>query len=62
MSDVRKALAELEAAARVICTFDCSRHMGPPQRRDMGCNMCVAFDNLEKATKRAGDVLRSGDT
>lgn len=60
MSDeMRKALEELEAAARVACTFDCSRHMGPPQQRDPGCNICFAFEQLEKATKRAGDVLRA---
>lgn len=46
----------LLSAARVINTFDCSRHMGPPQGRAPGCNMCLAFEKLEAAAEAYASV------
>ncbi len=45
------AAETLASAATVACTFDCSRHhpAGGEWKRDLGCNVCLAFGSLEKA-------------
>jgi hypothetical protein len=57
IDELRSATLELYEAAVVACTFDCSRHGGPPQQRDLGCNICHAFSRLERATRAVGMAL-----